>query len=126
MPTRATARYFQSARKGDLHPRSRVPCRDAADASLLTKLSPPVHRQLLYVCTLGQGSLASRHLCGPMYSIRRKFPNSLAAVRLQQGESAKWVNEDDIVVGRWKDKCHVFMIATNDAGGDVIRPTRRH
>ena len=59
MPTLATAWYVQSTRKGDLHPRSRVPCRDAADASLLTKLSPPVHRQLLYVCTLGQGSICN-------------------------------------------------------------------
>ena len=37
-----------------------------------------------------------------------------------------WVNEDGVMVGKWKDKRDVFMIATNDAGGDVIRPICRH
>ena len=87
------------------------------------------------------------YLCGTTRATRREFPNSLAAVRLQQGDSVKWVNEDGVMVRKWKDKqgdsvkwvnedgvmvCKwkdkrdVFMIATNDAGGDVIRPTRRH
>ena len=47
-------------------------------------------------------------------------------VRLQQGESVKWVNDDGAMVCKWKDKQDVFMIVTNDAGEDVTRPTRRH
>ena len=69
---------------------------------------------------------ADTYLCGTTRATRREFPNSLAAVRLQQGDSVKWVNEDGVMVCKWKDKRDVFMIATNDAGGDVIRPTRRH
>ena len=40
---------------------------------------------------------------------------SLAVVRLQQGESVKWVDEDGVMVCKWKDKRDVFMIPSNFA-----------
>ena len=69
---------------------------------------------------------ADTYLCGTTRAARREFPRSLAAVRLRQGESAKWRNEEGVMLVKWHDKRDVFVIATDDAGDDFVRETRRN
>ena len=68
---------------------------------------------------------ADTYLCGTTRATRREFPRTLAAVRLQRGESVKWTNGDGVMLVKWHDKRDVHMIATNDAGEDFVRATRR-
>ena len=66
------------------------------------------------------------YMCGTTRSNRREYPNTLASALLQPGESLKWTNGDNVMLLKWRDKRDVFMIATNDAGLDVVRRVRRH
>ena len=66
------------------------------------------------------------YLCGTTRRTRREFPNTLAAIPLRSGESAKWTTDDNLVMlCKWHDKRDVYMIATNDSGEDIIKQTRR-
>ena len=61
------------------------------------------------------------YLCG---TTRRTFPNTLAAIPLRSGESAKWTTDDNLVMlYKWHDKRDVYMIA--NSGEDVVKQTRR-
>ena len=69
---------------------------------------------------------ADTYLCGTTRSTRREFPKTLAKVHLTQGESAKWMGEDGVMLVKWHDKRDVFIVATNDAGEDFVRRTWRN
>ena len=69
---------------------------------------------------------ANTYLCGTTRATRREFPNSLGDVRLRQSGSAKWRNDEGVMLVKWHDKRNVFLIATNNAGDDFVRQTRRN
>ena len=69
---------------------------------------------------------ADTYLCGTTRSSRRECPKPLAAVHLQTGQSVKLVNDDSVMLCKWHGKRDVFIIATNDAGGDSTRQVRRN
>ena len=100
---------------------------DEVDASPSAVIPPPVRRQLYFTSVHLAIDLlhADKYLCGTTRATRREFPRTLAAVRLQRGESVKWTNGDGVMLVKWHDKRDVHMIATNDAGEDFVRATRR-
>ena len=54
---------------------------------------------------------ADTYLCGTTRRTRREFPNTLAAIPLRSGESAKWTTDDNLVMlCKWHDKRDVYMI----------------
>lgn len=69
---------------------------------------------------------ADTYLCGTTRASRREFPNALAETHLFSGESVKWTSYDGVMLMKWHDKRDVYMISTNDAGGDIVRQTRRN
>ena len=68
---------------------------------------------------------AGTYLCGTTRATRREFPKTVAHAPLRPGESVKWTDESGVMVCKWKDKRDVYLIATNDAGGDVVKHVRR-
>ena len=68
---------------------------------------------------------AGTYLCGTTRATRREFPKTVAHAPLRPGESVKWTDESGVMVCKWKDKRYVYLIATNDAGGDVVKHVRR-
>ena len=37
-----------------------------------------------------------------------------------------WTSYDSVMLTKWHDKSDVYMISTHDAGGDIVRHTRRN
>ena len=56
---------------------------------------------------------------------RQEFPRTIPHAALRPGESVKWTDESEVMVCNWKDKRDVYLIASNDAGGDVVKHVRR-
>ena len=65
------------------------------------------------------------YLCGTTRSTRRDFTKGVVGVRLAAGESVKWTNDANVTVIKWHDKRDVYMVVTNDAGGDEVVQARR-
>ena len=69
---------------------------------------------------------ADTYLCGTTRASRREFPNALAETHLFSGQSVKWTSYNGVTLTKWHDKCDVYIVSTADAGGEVIRQTRRN
>ena len=69
---------------------------------------------------------SNTYLCGTTKYTRKEFPKTLAATTLQQGQSIKYVNGTGVLACKWRDKRDVYLLTTNDAGEDELRPVRRN
>ena len=68
---------------------------------------------------------ADTYLCGTTRATRKEFPKALAKAVLRQGESVKWSSDNSVMLCKWRDKRDIFLISTNDAGGDNEVEVRR-
>ena len=68
---------------------------------------------------------ADTYLCCTMCAIRKEFPKALAIAVLRQGELVKWSSDTSVMLCKWRDKRDIFLISTNDAGGDNEVEVRR-
>ena len=68
---------------------------------------------------------ADTYLCGMTRATRKEFPKAPAKAVLRQGESVKWSSDTSVKPCKWKDKRDIFLISTNDAGGDKEVEVRR-
>ena len=68
---------------------------------------------------------AGTYLCGTTRATRQEFPRTIPHAALRPGESVKWTDESEVMVCNWKDKRDVYLIASNDAGGDVVKHVQR-
>ncbi|KAK2182366.1 hypothetical protein NP493_357g04007 [Ridgeia piscesae] len=69
---------------------------------------------------------ADIYLCGTTRASRREFPNALAETHLFSGQSVKWTSYDGVTLTKWHDKRDVYIVSTADAGGEIVRQTRRN
>ncbi|MEG7522412.1 MAG: transposase, partial [Chromatiales bacterium] len=65
------------------------------------------------------------YLCGTTRASRKEFPNALGDLYMRQGDSAKWTNENGVMLVKWHDKRDVCLISTDDDGKDAVKAVRR-
>lgn len=68
---------------------------------------------------------ADTEYCGTIRATRQRFPAELRNIKLPAGANEQWVNDDDLLLCKWRDKRDIFMIATCVDSGTTTKMVRR-
>ena len=87
-----------------------------------------VYAQIIFhVCTFGRSNPTGRHIpvwhdaCHP----QRVPEGPRESCPAGAGDSVKWSSDTSVMLCKWRDKRDIFLISTNDAGGDNEVEVRR-